>query len=379
MGSETQETPCGLPPIWLMLAAMRETDPASAPPHVHAASSLSAGRFAAVGPRLPSPSVLWEGDGFRSELATWITGSIAAEPTSLVPVKVRPWATVWRAETRTGTFFAKQNCPAQDYEARLLDTLNDLAPSHVVPLAAADHGLGLLLTPDQGTVLGETTATVDVETWCRVTSGAARLQLAVAPHTSSLVEAGLTTLAPSDAQAYVEDRVAALAALPAGDPRALPDGAADRLHALLPTVAEWADQVAELGLPLTLCHNDLHDHNVFDRGGELRFFDFADALVMEPLAALLVPLNVLRHRLEASPDDPRLRRVADAALEVWTDHATAAELRAALPAALQLARLARVESWIRCTASMSDEELAEWGDTAAYWLGSLGDEPPVRF
>jgi Ser/Thr protein kinase RdoA (MazF antagonist) len=140
-------------------------------------------------------------------------------------------------------------------------------------------------------------------------------------------------------------------------------------------VAAWSDQVAALGLPLTLCHNDLHGRNVFDRGGELRFFDFADALVMEPLAALLIPVNGLADALDAGPDDPRLRRVADAAIEVWTDYAPASELRAALPAALQLGRLARTESWIRCIAPMDDAELEQWGDAAARWLTSLTRGP----
>jgi Ser/Thr protein kinase RdoA (MazF antagonist) len=149
------------------------------------------------------------------------------------------------------------------------------------------------------------------------------------------------------------------------------------VRAALPQVARWAEEVAALGLPLTLCHNDLHGHNVFDVNGELRFFDFADALVMEPMAALLVPLNALAHRLRTGADDPRLWRVADAALEVWSEYVSMAELRAALPAALQLGRLARTESWIRCTAPMNDAELAEWGEAAAYWLASLAQGPPV--
>ena len=65
--------------------------------------------------------------------------------------------------------------------------------------------------------------------------------------------------------------------------------------------------------------------------------------------------------LDAGPDDLRLRRIADAALEVWTDFAPARALRAALPAALQLARLARVESWRRCLGTMTAEECAEFG------------------
>jgi hypothetical protein len=109
----------------------------------------------------------------------------------------------------------------------------------------------------------------------------------------------------------------------------------------------------------------------------LRFFDFGDALVTEPLGVLLIPLNILGGRLEADSDDPRLWRVADAALEVWSDLVPAAELRAALPAALQLGRLGRVETWVRCQPSLSDDELAQWGPVAATWLGTLDADPPV--
>jgi hypothetical protein len=331
-------------------------------------------RYADLALRLPSASERWSRDAFRAELTSWIAGTVG-EPTVLEPVKIRPWATVWRAETAGEVFFAKQNCSTQAYEARLVVRLNDLAARHVVPVAAADPGRDLLLTPDQGPVLGESTD--DVGAWCRVAAAGAQLQLELARYAEHLVDAGLTTLAPGDCGAYVEARLDAFAALPDGDPRAMDPGDLAAVRALLPTVAAWAEQVAALGLPLTLCHNDLHGNNVFDRGGVLRFFDFADALVMEPLAALLIPIHGLAQALGAGPDDPRLHRVADAALEVWTDHATAAELRAALPAALQLARLARTESWIRCTAPMDDAELARWGGAAAYWFASLTEEPPV--
>jgi Ser/Thr protein kinase RdoA (MazF antagonist) len=210
-----------------------------------------------------------------------------------------------------------------------------------------------------------------------VTASGAQLQVELARYAAHLVEAGLTRLAPADCPAYVLAQLDAFEALPDGDPRAMDGGTLAALRALAPTVTGWADQVAALGLPLTLCHNDLHGDNVFDHGGELRFFDFADALVMEPLAGLLIPLSELARALKAGPEDPRLHRVADAALELWTDYATIAELRAALPAALQLARLARAESWIRCTAPATDAELADWGGAAAYWLGSLTADPPL--
>ncbi len=333
-------------------------------------------RYADITLRLPSTSDRWSGEAFRSELGSWVARAVG-EPTSLEPVKTRPWATVWRAETEHGVFYAKQNCSTQAYEASLLVALNDLAGRHVVPLTAVEPGLGLLLTPDQGPPLGE--AADDVDAWCRVVAAGATLQLEVARYVDRLVDVGLTVLAPGDAVAYIEEQLESFAALPADDPRAMPaeDRAAVAAH--LPIVAEWVDQVAALGLPLTLCHNDLHGNNVFDVGGELRFFDFADALVTEPLAVLLIPVHLLGRQLGAAPDDPRLRRVADAALELWSEHAPVAELRAALPAALQLGRLARLESWIRCTAPMNDAELAEWGDVAARWFASVAQAPPVRF
>lgn len=314
--------------------------------------------YAVVGKRQPSASERWNGPAFRDELRRWI-GSTVGEPSSLEPVKVRAWATVWRAETGSGVFYAKQNCAGQAFEAALVVALNDLAARHVVPLAGVDLGRGLFLTPDQGEPLGEGT----VDDWCRVVAAGAQLQLEVSRYADRLVDAGLTVLAPADCPAYVERRLEELTL--SEEPLATPDD-----------VRRWSDQVGALGLPLTLCHNDLHGHNVFDRDGELRFFDFADALVTEPLAALLVPLNVLRHQLDCAADDPRLRRVADAALEAWTDFATTTELRAVLPAALQLARLAKVESWLRCTAPMTDAELADWGGGAEAWLATLGEQPP---
>lgn len=333
-------------------------------------------RYADIALRLPSASERWAGPVFRRQLHAWVAGTVG-EPRSLDPVKIRPWATVWRAETATGVFFAKQNCSTQSYEAALVVALNDLAARHVVPLTAVEPGLGLFLTPDQGSPLGEAYGD-DVDTWARVTAAGAQLQLEVARYVDRLTSVGLTALAPADCPAYVAEQLAAFATLPAGDPRAMPEEDLVALRTALPRVRQWAEEVAALGLPLTLCHNDLHGHNVFDVGGELRFFDFADALVTEPLAALLVPLDALATRLRAPADDPRLWRVADAALEVWSEHATMTELRSALPAALQLGRLARTESWIRCTAPMSDVELAEWGEAAAYWLASLLHGPPVR-
>jgi hypothetical protein len=288
--------------------------------------------------------------------------------------KLRGWATVWRVETADGVWFAKQNCPGQQFELHLLSLLARILPDRVVPVTAA--GDGFLLTPDQGDVFYET-AGGDLENWVRLAREAAVLQRELVPHRTELAGVGLAELRPEESVDYLVARIDQYAGLDADDPRVLAPEVAVRLRAHLPVVRRWSDEVAALGLPLTLNHNDLHENNVFDVDGRLRFFDFGDALITEPLGVLLIPLNILGEKLEADGSDPRLWRVVDAALEVWSDLVPTRELRAALPAALSLGRLGRVESWVRCQPSLTDAELDEWGRVAAAWLGTLDADPPV--
>jgi len=320
-----------------------------------------------------SLSLRWGTEAFRAELRDWCV-SVLGPVTAMRQQKLRGWATVWRVETAEGVWFAKQNCPGQQIELPLMAALARLVPDRVVPVTAV--GDGFLLTPDQGDVFYET-AGGDLENWVRLAREAALLQRELVPHLDALLELGMSQLRPEEAVAYLTARIDQYAGLPADDARVLAPEVAARLRAHLPVVRRWADQVAALALPLTLNHNDLHENNVFDVDGRLRFFDFGDSWVTEPLGVLLIPLNILGEKLSADGDDPRLWRVADAALEVWSDVVPVRELRAALPAALSLGRLGRVESWARCQPSLSDEELDEWGHVAAAWLGTLDADPPV--
>jgi hypothetical protein len=324
---------------------------------------------------LDAPSPRWATDEFRDEVQDWCT-SVLGEVRSMTQVHLRAWSSVWRIEAARGTWFFKQNCPLQAFEAATVAELARLVPHHIVPVSAVDTDRGFLLTPDQGPVFGETVGD-DLDAWCRVASEGARLQRDVAGSVQALMRVGVTRLSAAEAPGYVEARAESLSALSEGDPRRLAAKDADRVLAHLPVVRRWADEVAALGLPITLNHNDLHGNNVFDIGGELRFFDFGDSLLTEPLQVLMVPVNVLRHHLGCPADDPRIERVVSAALDVWSDLAPLQELRAALPAALQLGRLGRSESWVRVSASLTEPERVEFGDSAAYWLASILEDPPI--
>ena len=329
----------------------------------------------------PAPSLRWTSDSFAVELREWVGEALGARGSELVglePVHQRPWSTVWRATAADGTtWWAKQNCPHQAFEAALMVELTRLAPERVVPVAAADRRRGLLLLPDQGPVFAETVADDDVGAWCRVVAEAMHLQRHLDGHQDELVAAGLSVLPAADSAAYVSARVEALGALPANDARRLSAADGERLRALLPEVASWVEQVDALALRDNLVHNDLHANNVFATDRGMRFFDFGDAVLGHPLGALLIPLNVLLHRLEATRGDARLRRVADAGLEVWGDVVPVTSLRGALPAALRLARLARAESWLRVTATLTPAERTEFGDAGTWWLAALGDPSPL--
>ncbi len=327
--------------------------------------------YADLSLRLPSTSARWAGDGFRDELTAWVSGAVGP-PRSMESIRQRPWSTVWRVDAADGVFFAKQNTPLQGFEAGLLSVLAELAPDHVVPVTAADPERDLLLTPDQGDVVGE--AGEPLETVSRVMRAASELQRELVPHLERLTAAGLTALTPGDVLPYVQQRLDEFSGLPAGDPRGFEPGAAEKLEACLPALAAAVDDVTTLGLPITLNHNDLHTFNVFETDGRMRFFDFGDALLTDPLSTLRVPLGGLAHHYECPMDDPRLLRAVEPALEVWSDLVPLDELRAALPSAHRLGRLARCESWIRCYPSMTDEELGEYGEAASYWLAAVADD-----
>lgn len=289
---------------------------------------------------------VWGTAAFEAELRTWVEAQVGPV-TDLAVGKLRPWAVVWRAETTEGAYFAKQNCPGQAFEARLMSLLAELAPSYVVPVVAVDADRDFLLTPDQGQVFGEVVAPDDIDAWIRLVVRAMELSRAVAGDADRLVAAGAT-------RCGIPERIR---------PRAEP----------------LLDAVGALGLPESLVHNDLHEYNAFDLPHGLVFFDFADAVVANPLVGLMVPFNVLAHHLGAEPADPRLRRIADAALEVWSDLAPMTALRTALPSALQLGCLGRAESWARVVPDFTGDAMTEFGNAPDEWLDRLPDQPAVRF
>ena len=324
-----------------------------------------------------STSLWWTTSAWRDEAYGWIERILSERGLTrtgeIEQPRIRFWSTQLIVPTDAGPLWFKENCPGQRFEAGLVGVLAELVPDHVVAPIAVESDRGWLLGPDAGPVLRAAAGDAD-ELWPRLAANWADLQRRVAEHVGRLTATGVPAYPPGQLAGLVAERVDELAGLSPDDPRRLDADAANRLRSALPTIEGWAEQLAAIGLPMSLDHNDLHSANAFvPRPGEehLRFFDFGDSLVGHPFSSLLIPLNVLAHELEVDEDDPRLRRVVDAYLEVWSDLADPATLRAAVDPARQLGRINRSESWRRVLQSADASELAEFGDSQAHWLTTL--------
>lgn len=322
----------------------------------------------------------WASRAWQEATTRWVAEHLARlgarEEPRVQVVHLRPWSVVLTADCDLGRFWLKENCTGQNFEAGLVGVLHEVVPDRVLQPVALDPARGLLLTQDQGSVLRDSGSRDDLAVWCRVVAEWAALQRALLDHEPALRQAGVVELPTSLSRRVAEERGRLLHDLPHGDPRRLDDETHQAVLGTLDGLDACAEQVLALGLPVALNHNDLHDNNVFDtpQGRPFRFFDFGDCLLTDPLGALRVPLGVVGYYLDCGTDDPRVARVADAFLEVWSDLAPSSALRAALPAALHIGKLARHESWVRCLPSMTDDELVEVGPYAGQWLGRLAED-----
>ncbi|HYJ68032.1 MAG TPA: phosphotransferase [Nocardioidaceae bacterium] len=330
-----------------------------------------------------STSARWTTSAWRDEASSWIDQILRERGINrtgdIEQPRIRFWSTQLTVPTDSGRVWFKENCPDQSFEARLVDLLADLVPDHVVAPLAIEPDRGWMLSPDAGPTLQEA-AGHGVDLWVRLAANWADLQRRVAPYADRLLATDIPASPPSEAPSLIAERTEEYAALPVDDPRHLDADAAAGLRSALPTITRWAEQVVALGLPMTLDHNDLHANNAFlPRDGEehLRFFDFGDSVVGDPLCSLLIPVNVLAGQLDADEDDPRIHRVIDAYLEVWSDLADPTALRAAVDPARQLARLNRSESWRRVLRSADSDEWAEWGGSATAWLTTFVSRPTL--
>ncbi|MGH3446308.1 MAG: hypothetical protein ACRDQA_01515 [Nocardioidaceae bacterium] len=322
---------------------------------------------------------MWSGRAWRNDAEDWVRTTLDAQGINVTgPIeqpRVRPWSTQLTVPTDQGLVWFKENNPGQRAEAAIVQVLATVVPDHVVVPLAVEPERGWLLTPDHGATLRSLEST-DEGLWTRVLTEYADLQRRLVPHEGELVAAGLERLTPQMCPAYVAEQVQTWERLPAQDPLHLDSTAAAELRASLPRLRQAADELAGGPVPMSLDHNDLHHNNAFaptqdETGLPLRFFDFGDAVWAHPFSSLRVTLNVVTKEWHAAATDPRVRRLTDSYLEVWSDLADLTDLRRLLDLALEFAPIHRAESWRRLLAYADEATLAEFGSAPLTWLWQI--------
>ncbi|MGC5018971.1 phosphotransferase [Micromonospora sp. DT47] len=324
-----------------------------------------------------APQTDWTDPDWQATALDWVGEQLGRRVTGPVEPRVRPWSLVWRVPTDVGPFWFKANNPGTRHEAALLTELARLAPDRVLGPLAVDVDRGWSLLPDGGPSLRDVLGgDRDLTRWERVLPAYADLQLATAPRVDAMLAAGVPDhrpeVLPELFGALLDDEGSLLL----GAENGLTREAYDRLRAHRAGYAADCRRLADVGVPATIQHDDLHDGNIFVTDDGYRIFDWGDASVAHPFGTLLVTLRSVAHGFDLDRGDPALARLRDAYLEAWTDRYDRATLREAAGLATRVTVVSRSLSWRRAL-DTPDPARTEYAEAVPGWLEELFAPGPL--
>ncbi|RLP93121.1 aminoglycoside phosphotransferase family protein [Micromonospora sp. BL4] len=322
----------------------------------------------------------WSREQWQVRARSWVDEQLSQagrRVTGPVEPRVRPWSLVWKVPTDGGPVWFKANNPGTVHEAVLIAALADLAPERVLAPIAVDPVRGWSLLPDGGESLRDVLGRdPDLAHWERALPGYAALQLASAPRAEELIALGVPDHRPEVLAGLFDELLDDRSSLRIGDEGGLSPETYERLRAELPAYAERCRRLADIGIPATVQHDDLHDGNVFAGPDGYRYFDWGDASVAHPFGTLLVTLRSIRYATDLNADDTRLARLRDGYLEAWTDRYDRRTLLEAADLAVGLGAVSRSLSWRRAL-DTADPARAEYADAVPGWLAELLESDPA--
>lgn len=285
---------------------------------------------------------------------------------------VRPWSTVFRAESDAGAIFLKLCGPSQSHEPGLSALLASAEPELLPGLIAVHPREPWLLMGDGGVTIRSALSGENLlKTWAALLPRYAELQRAFVGRERELLDTGtpdrrLEQLTADLRRVIDDERV--LAPLMSDTHASRPK----ELRALLPDLDRRCKQLAELGIGATIQHDDLHDANVLTRDGRTIVFDWGDACVTHPFLSLWIVQRSVAHTAALSPEDPAIDRLRDAYLEPWSDFASASALRRAAELGRVLGSVTRALCWYR-VATLIEGVLDEEPDVVSGRLEIVAD------
>ena len=292
-------------------------------------------------------TLLWEQPDWRAEAEAWVRARVGVRGEIEQP-HVRWWSTVLRVPTDDGVVWFKAAHSLHACEPALTLELSRLRPDLLVEVVDVDLERSWMLTRDAGTRLRELIASQgDLRRWEQVLPPYAELQLAAAPLADRLVEVGVPderlARIPGRFEGLVEDRDVLVVDREDG----LSEAQYAKLRESIPIVERMCRELAAFGIPETVQHDDLHDGNVFLRGGRYLVFDWGDSCVSHPFHTLVVMLRAAAAMHDVAPADPLLERIRDAYLEPFEAYGSRSELLDAFALAYRIGTIGRALAWYR--------------------------------
>jgi hypothetical protein len=310
-------------------------------------------------------AVPWDEPDWLRRAAAWTRvqlSRLGIEPRGeLALERTRPWAAVARVDTSAGRMWFKEPAPVMGFEPALTALVSERSPQDGPEVVAWEGSW--LLTRDAGpqlrTLLEAEPASAP--SWDGMLVRYAELQLAHVSDVDRVLALGVPDKRPS---ALLADYARLVQ-----DVRGLESVPVDRGRlGSLQSALERMTAALDGPVPMTLIHEEVHEANVFVRGGHARFLDWGEGAVSHPFAGLTNTLRDIAYRRGLEADSPEVLRLRDVYLEPWTRFAPLEELRTIFADGYVLGTLCRAVTWERFLAEASQEARDEYDRNAAIWL-----------
>src|SRR6476469_7353206 len=308
----------------------------------------------------------WTDPAWLQETHDWIDRAL--ERLGVVPAgeveqsHIAPWSTAMRVPVNDGDLWFKANMPALACEAAIVEILGRTQPGTAPDLLAIDRERGWMLTVDAGVpLLDVLTRDRDLRRWLEVLPRYGHVQLTAVDDVVELLSAGVPDRRLDKLPSQYEQLL--------GEPTGLTADELERLDRLRPRVGELCDELAAYGIPETLQHNDRHDGQVFVRGDDYRFLDWAESCISHPFLTMAVTLEgVIAWGLDDIRGCVEFTPFRAAYLEPFASYGTSSQLNAALSTALRLGWICRAAEVHRWVSALDAEDRAKHLDGVAIRL-----------
>jgi Phosphotransferase enzyme family len=322
------------------------------------------------------PDLLWTRRSWLAEADAWIRRQVDVTG-ELEQPHVYWWSTVLRVPTADGVVWFKACHPSHGFEPALTLELAGLRPERVIEVLATDLDRGWMITADAGQRLRELLGSPDdLVRWEEFLPLHADVQLATADRTGQLLKLGVPDERLAVLPAHLDEALADRRVLLVDREDGLDETQHAQLVASVPEVERLCAELAAVGIPETVQHDDLHDGNVFVRDGEYVTFDWGDSCISHPFHTLVVTLRAAAWRHDLLPGAAQLERMRDAYLEPFDSYGSRAELLDAFAIAYRLGTIARALSWYRAVKAHPAIE-AEDSDSVPYGLKLFLQNGPI--